>query len=111
MQELGHLEERLARLHGPVGPGELAELLDEDFVEHGASGRVWTRAELLDEMSAWPAGEGHLAEFQVRELADGVALVTYLFVGPERRTRRSSIWRRRGGGWRMTFHQGTSAGA
>ncbi len=42
-------------------------------------------------------------------LADDVVHVTYLSRQGERSARRSSIWLRTGGGWRLYFHQGTLA--
>lgn len=55
----------------------VAALLDKDFVEFGASGRVWTREtthELLATETYTPPG---VEEFGCRALGPGVMLVTY----------------------------------
>lgn len=89
-------------------------LLHPDFVEIGRSGRVWSRAETLDEITVADAAPRiHADELAVTALADGVALVTYrsahvLADGVHHRwTRRSSLWLRVEGTWRLRFHQGT----
>ena len=42
-----------------------------------------------------------------RELAANVYLLTYTLLQSQRRTRRSSIWSRASGDWKIVFHQGT----
>lgn len=92
----------------------LMELLAEDFLEFGSSGRVWTRktiVELLAKETAFVRPE--IEEFQCSLLAPELVLVTYRTVRTDEETGerlaslRSSIWRRSGGEWRMRFHQGT----
>jgi hypothetical protein len=90
-----------------------AELLDEQFTEVGASGRIWDRAALLAAM----AGELSLAGTPVEvgavdgvRLAPTVVLVRYTTVRDGRRVHRSSVWRLTGGRWRLVHHQGTPAG-
>jgi hypothetical protein len=54
-----------------------------------------------------------IADFEVRLLGAGVALVTYRSIASSRpgematETRRSSIWVKSNDAWQMTFHQGT----
>jgi hypothetical protein len=92
----------------------LRQLLDDDFMEFGSSGRVWTRKSIIDLL----AGETNfhppqIEEFQCSLIGEKVALVTYRTVRVEAATGerlaslRSSIWVRRDGVWRMRFHQGT----
>jgi glyoxylase I family protein len=51
--------------------------------------------------------------FEAKAMARSVVLVTYRAVrfgedgAPAARSRRSSLWRREKGEWRMVFHQGT----
>ncbi|HEY3703427.1 MAG TPA: nuclear transport factor 2 family protein [Terracidiphilus sp.] len=93
----------------------LRQLLAEDFLEFGSSGRIWTRKSIIEmlacETSFQPPA---IEEFQVNFLAEKVALVTYRTVRTEPKTGerlvcslRSSIWVRHEGEWRMRFHQGT----
>jgi hypothetical protein len=95
----------------------LRQLLAEDFVEFGSSGRVWTRKSIIDllatEMNFFPP---EIEEFQCTFLSDKVALVTYRTVRNDAKTGerlaslRSSVWTRMDGEWRMRFHQGTRTG-
>lgn len=97
----------------------VAPLLADDFVEFGASGRVWTREEILDLLASEEYQPPEIESFECTRIAEGVALVTYRAVrtdkatGDRSITLRSSIWSKKlsGGtlGWRMRFHQGTRA--
>ncbi|AEA24158.1 DUF4440 domain-containing protein [Pseudonocardia benzenivorans] len=91
-------------------PRRAAELLDPQFHEFGASGRVWDRAAALQVM-AGGGGRRPLTDTMVAtRLAADVVLLTYRTRRPGRTALRSSLWRRRDGGpWRVYFHQGTVA--
>ena len=93
----------------------LAEMLSDDFVEFGSSGRAWTKATTLARLAVEDPGATTtrtVSDLRVRRLAEAVALVTYAVSRQspgeaEVQTLRSSIWQREGGKWRMVFHQGT----
>jgi hypothetical protein len=91
----------------------VADLLAEDFVEFGSSGRIWTREATIAALSAETPNQFSMPavdDLAVRPLSDGVALVTYATSRDGgKRTLRSSIWRLEHGAWRMAFHQGTVA--
>jgi hypothetical protein len=83
-----------------------------DFVEIGASGRVYSRDYVLgvvDERDR--AGTTEVlepAEVACRALAADLYQLTYRLAQADRVTWRSSIWRRGGpAGWQVVFHQGT----
>ncbi|HEY3980897.1 MAG TPA: DUF4440 domain-containing protein [Streptosporangiaceae bacterium] len=89
-------------------------LLADDFIEVGASGRVWDRARTLDLLGAEsPAGaESPTAVIEVRDLtgriiADGLVMAHWDSARGGRRARRTSLWRRDAAGWRLVHHQGT----
>lgn len=89
--------------------------LDEEFVEFGASGRVWTRESILDLLSAESYAAPEVEDFSCFWLGVDVALVTYRAVhrddeGENVATLRSSIWMKESGVWKMRFHQGTREG-
>jgi hypothetical protein len=91
----------------------LDELLDPEFTETGASGRRWTRAEILAALTA-EAGPGspgpdRIADHAMagRRLAADVVMLTFETDHEGRRARRVSLWRRSGGRWRVLYHQGT----
>jgi len=107
--ELHRLESALARRDPALLDADartLAELIADDFLEFGASGRTWTAAEARDALATEPARDVPMEDFAVARLGVGVALVTYRSRDP-RHARRSSIWVRRNGRWLMCFHQGT----
>jgi hypothetical protein len=91
----------------------LDELLDPEFTETGASGRLWTRAEALAELPATAGETGggprRIADHAMtgRRLAADVVMLTFETENQGRRARRLSLWRRAGGRWRMLYHQGT----
>ncbi|MEU6538407.1 nuclear transport factor 2 family protein [Streptomyces sp. NPDC047000] len=94
---------------------ELAgRLLDPEFTEVGASGRRWTRDAMLAELAAHPGSSADGPRYEPSgitgaRLAPGLVHLTFETVLGGRRTRHSSIWRKRDGdaGWRMYHHQAT----
>jgi len=81
----------------------LDALLHREFVEVGASGRRWTRAEVIAALVADPHTSHDVQSLHVDELAHGIALVTYDLAG----TRRMSLWVKEVTGWYLRYHQGT----
>ncbi|MGA2727143.1 MAG: DUF4440 domain-containing protein [Terracidiphilus sp.] len=91
----------------------VAALLACDFFEFGASGRVWTRAQILDLLATEEYSPPVLEDFACHRIADDVVLVTYRTVrmneetGKREAALRSSLWIRRSERWIIRFHQGT----
>jgi len=95
-----------------ASPEAVTALLDPEFTEFGASGRRYDRASILAVTSA-AEEDGPRPEvtgLSGRLLAPDLVHLTYATVRDGRLFRRSSLWRRSGGDWRMYFHQGTPAG-
>jgi len=91
---------------------QVDDLLDPDFREIGASGRLWTRAEMLELLAEEsPDIDGEVpigtAEMEGSVLGPGLILLTYVSNARGRRARRSSLWRLSGSSWRLLHHQGT----
>ena len=112
---LPELDRRLLDPAVRSDPAEAGKLLAEDFREFGASGRIWSRAEMLAELGAESPGRLEAGDFEVTLLTPELALVTYRstrFTGaePPRQALRSSLWRLEAGHWRIFFHQGTLIG-
>lgn len=104
-EHLMRRETALAR-RNPAGiEGGLGGLIAEDFVEFGASGRVWD-PKSIEQVLAAPPAEIAIEGFEIAELAPDVVLATYR-TGAPRPANRSSIWVRRAGRWVLRFHQGT----
>ncbi len=101
-------EERLLDPECRADAACLRGLLHPDFLEYGASGRVWTRDGVLQGLAADPTLDGTGANFTATPLADDVVLVTFRLTGGQLTSLRSSIWVRcEDGQWRVRFHQGT----
>ncbi len=89
-------------------PGRLDELLRDDFIEFGSSGRVYEKRMLIDMIAKESHAPVIIRDFAIRQLAADTALVTYRSVGQSgQEARRSSIWIRGDERWKMAFHQGT----
>jgi hypothetical protein len=89
-------------------PDAAGELLDPEFREFGAFGRVWDRRSTLDSMATEDAPPPTADGVAATRVTDDVILVTYRARRGDRTTLRSSLWRRRAGGpWQLYFHQGT----
>jgi hypothetical protein len=93
----------------------VAALLADDFVEFGASGKIWTREEILALLATEEYHPPVIESFECVRIAPDVALATYQAVrtdtttGERSVTLRSSIWSKGPWGWRMRFHQSTRA--
>jgi len=89
---------------------ELAEATDEAFWEVGASGRIYEREFVLDELERrahLPREKWEASDFACRKIASDSYLLTYTLAQGFRITRRATIWQRTGSGWKIMYHQGT----
>ncbi|EEF57483.1 DUF4440 domain-containing protein [Pedosphaera parvula] len=92
---------------------KISLLLSPNFFEHGSSGRIWSRNEILERL---PTEDGSTKiksrDYKATPLAADVVLITYISANQEGDAisgefLRSSIWRKNPTGWQMEFHQGT----
>jgi hypothetical protein len=112
---LRHLAAREPIFHRPeVTSREEAERLTaDDFWEIGASGKIYDRAFVIEELerrarTGTPPGKFETSDFACRQLGRNTYLLTYTLIQNEtRKTRRSTIWRLTSEGWKIVFHQGT----
>lgn len=86
-------------------------MVADDFWEIGASGRRYSRDDVLDALEARHS-EPHedpcdAGEFDCRQLGPDVYLVRYVLTQGDRITRRATVWVRTAGEWRAIYHQGT----
>ena len=88
-------------------------MTDENFWEVGASGRVYRRDFVLDNLeqrySAPHTDIWQVSDFRCRDLGGSLFLVTYLLTQGARLSRRVTLWRLNGD-WRAIYHQGTLIG-
>lgn len=103
--EVVRLERSLLRDEVRADREAVAALLHPEWEEIGASGRRWSRAEMLDEIAPLPSPV-ELETLATHELSSDALLLVWRSVGGAPALR-SSLWVRDGGRWRQRFHQGT----
>lgn len=115
---LRQLEERLLRADVRSSPAPMGDLLADEFVEFGSSGRAFDKQQVIDALRAEvPTSRRSMLDFRTTVLAPGVVLTTYRVVRSDaegdapRHSLRSSIWKLVGQRWQMVFHQGNPSGA
>ena len=115
LEQLRDLELDLQSLAVRRDRARLGELLHEAFVEFGRSGQRYDKANILEQLPSERAPEAMWSQdFELLELAEGVALITYRSASVNedgklfRFSLRSSLWQRTAHGWQMRFHQGTA---
>lgn len=87
----------------------LRALLHPDFVEFGASGRIWNTQSIIEALTTEEdPSEITGTDFHAALLAPDVILLTFKTITLERVCLRSSIWMRGDENqWQLRFHQGT----
>jgi hypothetical protein len=87
----------------------VSALLAEDFIEVGASGRIWDRPSALELLGAESEDDAviEVRHLTGRVIGDGFVMAHWDSDRGGRRARRTSLWRREPGGWRLVHHQGT----
>ncbi|MGF6255267.1 DUF4440 domain-containing protein [Ensifer sp. LBL] len=115
LDDIRALEEELHRTEVRRSRPALENLLAEGFVEFGASGAVYHRAEIIDlllEEDDEDDGELRTDDYRLTAISPDAVLLTYRTHrieadGSQRHALRSSIWKWDGTKWQMLFHQGT----
>ncbi|WP_394781639.1 DUF4440 domain-containing protein [Undibacterium sp.] len=114
---LTSLEQRLLQAEVRANAPALDRLIDESFVEFGASGRMFRKSEILCRTPRLPQLEYVPADFKVTELIPGLAQLSCRLrtinpvSGEVSHSVRSSIWKRSGHHWKLVFQQGLPAAA
>ncbi|MFN6477428.1 DUF4440 domain-containing protein [Nostoc sp. DedQUE07] len=109
------LEERLLQPDVRKSATDIMDLLADEFIEFGSSGRVFNKQQIIESLqneSIQPLTQRLITEFKTLVLVTGVVLVTYRIVrhisGKQPvHSLRSSIWKLNNDRWKMIFHQGT----
>lgn len=111
LAELQALEPLIYAANGGKGREHFERLLIADFWEVGASGQRYSRdfvLGVLEDRQRNPREEAwQTSEHQLRRIADGCYLLTYLLQQPTRKSRRATLWQKADHGWVMVYHQGT----
>ena len=96
-------------------PDQLSELIADDFIEYGASGKVYLKKDIMELFPAAPGTDMEIEEYHARTLSPQVVLLSYKMTSRGKGTaagtksERSSIWRLTDGRWQIVFHKGTNA--
>ena len=101
------LERELVRADTRHDAVRLGELLADDFMETGKSGRVFDKTTVIDMLLSRPAQSIELLDLHCERLDGDVVLARFDTRADGATTRRCSIWTRRDGRWRLRYHQGT----
>jgi hypothetical protein len=113
------LEMRLQLPSVRSSPQQLDQLLADDFLEFGSSGKTYDKPKVIAALVADPSTSqpryAALNKLRVTWLADDTVLLNYrssrsMTGGGRIQANRSSIWKRIDGRWQMLFHQGTPLG-
>lgn len=113
-EKIHGLEEQLLQPEVRRDPGQLSELIADDFIEYGRSGKVYRKKDVMELLPAAPGIEMEMEEYHARTLSPQVVLLSYRLTSHEEessegsRSERSSIWRLTDGRWQIVFHKGTS---
>lgn len=106
-EQLYELENRHLQPEVRQSAEALGELLTDDYIEYGKSGRVFTRKQILESLADSPSPGLVLKDFEVTSLAPGAALTRYRIESPIQHSLRSTVWKKINDRWQMVFHQGT----
>ncbi len=91
----------------------LSELVDDAFMEIGSSSEIHDKKEVIRWLACEDSSEIQGEDFKATFLSENIVLLTYTSVithpqqDKPKQARRSSVWRRSEGKWKMVFHQGT----
>lgn len=112
-EQIRKLEEKLLDPQIRKSGQDLSNLLADEFLEIGSSGRTYNKSDVINALSAECPGNMQISEFHMKLLSPDIALATYRILqtnketGSLRHFLHSSIWKRNDGGWQLLFHQGT----
>ena len=110
---VAHLEHELLEGATRINTVRMAELLADDFLEFGASGVSYGKAEVMSLLPSESGRSFRVGTMQARTLSPSVILLAYavenIDAGQTLRSLRSSVWVNRAGRWRLQFHQGSAA--
>ncbi|WP_153394852.1 ribonuclease HI family protein [Ornithinicoccus halotolerans] len=110
-EQVVELERSLLRGEVRADRQAVERLLHPGWQEVGASGRLWSRTEMLAQLAPLPEEVQLEVQSVERVGPDAVLLVWRSLTGSGRRAAvRSSLWVRTPGGWQQRFHQGTPEG-
>lgn len=107
------LENKLQQPEVRKSVAMLDELISDDLVEFGSSGKVYSKSDVLNNLPTAQEIKFTMTDFRINILSDDIVQALFktekedVQTGKKARSLRSSLWRNEGGKWKMIFHQGT----
>jgi hypothetical protein len=107
------LELELLRPETRQSRHRLDELIANDFVEFGMTGRRYTKHDTLRLLPSQGVVSYAVSDFEARSVAPDIVLATYRLesevpaTGQKSTSIRSSLWQYHNDRWQIVFHQGT----
>ena len=105
--EIKSLELELVNPETRKNVARLSELISDDFEEFGSSGKAYRKQDVLNSLPLSEPVSYELSCFTFRELSNHCILVKYSSIVSGVHARRSSIWVKQEGQWKMLHHQST----
>ena len=92
---------------------DIGNQMCDEFWEVGASGNVYTKQDVIETLCERYNDPNYediweTKDFELTQIAADNYLLTYVLIQNKTRvTRRSPLWRKVGGNWKILYHQGT----
>jgi len=92
---------------------DILDQMRDEFWEVGASGNIYTKQDVIDTLLARYSDPNfqdiwETKDFKLSQIAPDNYLLTYTLIQNKTRvTRRSAIWRKLNGSWKIFYHQET----
>ena len=105
-------EKKLHSYSVRASKGELELLLADEYIEIGASGKIYDKKETITMLMVSKPHEIKASDFQLNKLSTEMMQLIYRTEQRDnsqiiRSAIRSSLWKNYGVNWRLIFHQGT----
>jgi hypothetical protein len=107
-------EQKLSNLECHRKMKDLEDIIGQEFMEYGQSGRIYSREEAIEQLCCEKDTRVDIQYFTLKCLNRNVALVHYIALRKNKtngeilsRSLRTSVWSRENESWKLHFHQGT----
>ena len=107
VEEVIRLEKLLLNHSTRINLNELYNLISDDFVEFGSSGKIYNKQEVIASLLSEEWRDFRVSEVKSKILNKNCVLITYKLFEGSKVTLRSSVWMLQRGQWQIIFHQGT----
>ncbi|MDD5362082.1 MAG: DUF4440 domain-containing protein [Ignavibacteria bacterium] len=84
----------------------LREILSEEFVEIGSSGKTYNREDTIKELLNSKDFEYEISDFKTIELGNDIVLASYKIKINGKLSFRNSLWKKSGDKWKIVYHRG-----